>query len=133
MDVSSKFTESYSGFRCCIYNLEIDKSVPVLCIDSVSLVKDEYEVLIAHNVLFNHNVDVKSRKYKHQNYLTRIIKVTKVPVGNFKPLFMKITPTKKNKSKHRKFVKVNSPHKKTMKKKDKHGKKTRPPTPGEWN
>ena len=135
MDVSSKFTESYSGYRCCIYNLEIDKSVPVLCIDSVSLVKDEYEVLISHNVMFNHNVDVKSRKYKYQNYLTRIIKVTKVPVGNFKPLFMKLTPTKKVKDKSRKFAKIDSPYRKTIKKKkDKKGKKGRPPTPkNDWN
>jgi hypothetical protein len=134
MDVSAKFTESYSGYRCCIYNLEIDKSVPVLCIDSVSLVKDEYEVLIGHNVMFNHNVDVKLRKHKHQNYMTRVIKVTKVPVGDFKPLFMKLSPTKKVKHKRRNFVKVNSPYKKTMKKKTKHGKKGRPPTPkNEWN
>ena len=134
MDVSSKFTESYSGYRCCMYNLEIDKSVPVLCIDSVSLVKDEYEVLIAYNVLFNHNVDVKSQKYKHQNYLTRVIKVTKVPDGDFRPLFMKITPTKKNKVKPRNYITVNYLHRRTIKKKkDKKGKKARPPTPGEWN
>ena len=135
IDVSSKFTESYSGYRCCLYLLEIAKSVPVLCIDSVSLVKGEYEVLIAHNVLFNHNVDVKTMKHKHNNYLTRVIKVTKVPVGNFKPLFMKLSPTKKTKSKVRPYVKINSPHKKTLKKKkDKRGKKGRPPTPkNEWN
>jgi len=134
MDVSSKFTESYGDYRCCLYLLEIAKSVPVLCIDSVSLVKGEYEVLIAHNVLFEHNIDVKTMKYKHNNYLTRVIKVKKVPFGNFKPLFMKLTPTKKSKAKHRPYEKLDSPHRRTIKKKkEKRGKKGRPPTPGEWN
>jgi len=134
MDVSSKFTESYGDYRCCLYLLEIAKSVPVLCIDSVSLVKGEYEVLIAHNVLFEHNIDVKTIKFKHRNYLTRVIKVKKVPFGNFKPLFMKLTPTKKSKAKHRPYEKLDSPHRRTIKKKkEKRGKKGRPPTPGEWN
>ena len=47
---------------------------------------------------------------------------------------MKLTPTKKVKDKPRKFIKVDSPHRKTIKKKkDKKGKKARPPTPDEWN
>lgn len=134
MDVSSKFTESYEGYRCCLYMLEIDPSVPVLCIDSVSLVKGEYEVLIGHNVLFEHDVNVRYIKHEAYNYLTRHIRVKKIPVGDFKPLFMKLTPTKKKKLKRSNYIKVGSPHTKTLKKKkDKRGKKGKAPTPNDWN
>lgn len=116
-DVAIKFTESYSGYRCCMYMLDIHKSVPVLCIDSVSLVSNEYEVLIGHNVLFEHDVDVKAIPYGNHPVLTRHIRVRKVPVGDFKPLFMKLSPTKKKKFKRSNFIKINSPRGKTIRKK----------------
>jgi len=92
-------------------------------------------VLISDNVMFNYFIDVNYREVPGQGYiLQRHIEIIPVP-KNYKPVYLKITPKYKKKLKRSDYIKVNnSPYRRTMKKKkDKKGKKERPPTPGEWD
>ena len=103
-----------------MYNIKIDKSVPVLCIDSVSKFPKELEVLISDNVMFNYFIDVNYREVPGQGYiLQRHIEIIPVP-KNYKPVYLKITPKYKKKLKRSDYIKVNnSPYKKTRKRKGK--------------
>ena len=117
---AAKFTNPYGKYKCCMYNIKIDKSVPVLCIDSVSKYPKELEVLISNNVMFQYFVDVKHREVPGQGYILQryidIIPVTK----NYKPVYLKITPKYKKKLKRSDYIKVNnSPYRKTRKSKGK--------------
>ena len=117
---AAKFTNPYGKYKCCMYNIKIDKSVPVLCIDSVSKYPKELEVLISNNVMFRYFVDVKHREVPGQGYiLQRHIDIIPVP-KNYKPVYLKITPKYKKKLKRGNYIKVNnSPYRKTRKSKGK--------------
>jgi hypothetical protein len=103
-----------------MYNIKIDKSVSVLCIDSVSKYPKELEVLISNNVMVRYFVDVKHREVPGQGYiLQRHIDIIPVP-KNYKPVYLKITPKYKKKLKRSDYIKVNnSAYTKTRKRKGK--------------
>ena len=117
---AGKFTNPYGKYKCCMYNIKIDKSVPVLCIDSVSKFPKELEVLISDNVMFNYFIDVNYREVPGQGYiLQRHIDIIPAP-KNYKPVYLKITPKYKKKLKRGNYIKVNnSPYRKTRKSKGK--------------
>jgi hypothetical protein len=117
---AAKFTNPYGKYKCCMYNIKIDKSVSVLCIDSVSKYPKELEVLISNNVMVRYFVDVKHREVPGQGYiLQRHIDIIPVP-KNYKPVYLKITPKYKKKLKRSDYIKVNnSAYTKTRKRKGK--------------
>jgi hypothetical protein len=110
--VAAGFTKSYYNVNCCIYDIDIDKSVPVLSIASVSKFPGEQEILISKNVVYDRSILVRTMKHESKQYLYRQIKVKKAPEGNFNPLYMKLNKESKN-SRRSHYVKINAPPGKT--------------------
>lgn len=122
LSIALGFTKEYYGLRCCVYDIDIDKSVPVLYIASVSKFPSEEEVLISSNVLYERDIAVSTVKHraidrsnlyhKPTDYLYRHMKVKKAPEGNFTPVYMKLNKGTKN-TRRSNYVKVNAPPGKT--------------------
>jgi hypothetical protein len=110
--VATGFTQTYYDLKCCIYDIDIDKSVPVLSIDSVSKFPGEQEILISKNVIYERNILVRTIEHESRRYLYRQIKVKKAPEGNFNPLYMKLNKGSKN-TRRSNYVKINAPPGKT--------------------
>jgi hypothetical protein len=107
LSVALGFTKEYYGVRCCVYDIDIDKSVPVLYIASVSKFPDEEEVLISSNVLYERDIAVSTIPHKASEYLYRHMKVKKAPEGRFTPVYMKLNKGTKN-TRRSNYVKVNA-------------------------
>ena len=111
--VAAGFTQTYYNLKCCLYHIDIDKSVPVLYIASVSKFPGEQEVLISSNVLYERDIAVSTIPKGASDYLYRHMKVKKAPEGNFTPVYMKLNKGLKN-TRRSNYVKINAPPGKTF-------------------
>lgn len=111
--VAAGFTQTYYNLKCCVYDIDIDKSVPVLYIASVSKFPGEQEVLISSNVLYERDIAVSTIPKGASDYLYRHMKVKKAPEGNFTPVYMKLNKGTKN-TRRSNYVKIDAPPGKTF-------------------
>ena len=113
LTVATGFTQRYYDLYCCLYDIDIDKSVPVLSIASVSKFPGEQEILISRNVIYERNILVRTMEYDSKQYLYRQIKVKKAPGRNFSPVYMKLNKGTKN-TRRSNYVKIDAPPGKTF-------------------